>query len=326
MPGNSCPWPVARPTASARSAWARGLDKPVEVDLRCRRDRPRRQGGVRDRRLAIASTSGATSDHTSSPRWGSPPHASARVSVARAAAISAWSPRGSGRGHRTPGPFLTGFVLQAIQSVCGEFEHQGDGLGLGVVGQVVQPGRQASMGLFMEAQKVLDARARGQQPDPQRRCAGRDERQAFEQGAMGVGEAAGRRQRGGVGQEKVDALIDRSGVGRAAAAHRRTIGSRSRAHAGQPRDRRQSALRRRLRLRPSPRCRRGGQASPARLPDEPTPARSAGARRSASRLASPHRRRAARSDDGTGIAWARWSSGRDRGVAARRSLPWPAVR
>ena len=103
MSGNSWPWPVARPIASARSAWALAFVEAVEVELGARQmhrgvQTPRElvvAEGVDERGCLGAGGLGL-------PGW-RPTNAAARAYAATAVAVSTGSPsRRAASAARTP--------------------------------------------------------------------------------------------------------------------------------------------------------------------------------------------------------------------------------
>ena len=132
--------------------------------------------------------------------------------MARAAAVSGASPSSSRRAHRALGRFVHRLVPRAPELVHGELDHERHRLGRALVGQVLEGAREAVAGLLVPSEEALHPGTGAGEPGAQ--CVGvvGHDRDGLQQGAVAVGETAGRRQRPRAGEEELDALLRRRGL------------------------------------------------------------------------------------------------------------------
>ena len=166
--------------------------------------------------------------------------------------------------HSAPRPVVHRLVSRAVELAERQLDQQLDGLDRGRLRQVAKSAHQTRVGLLVSPELTLH-RGAGRHD---RRAEGarvlRDDRDRLLQRLMAVGEMAGRRQRPGTGEQKLDALLRRRGPGSNRSAppnQRAALSGASRAVARPHR-----GGRRRLRCRPgAPTARRGARAAAVAL-------------------------------------------------------------
>jgi hypothetical protein len=116
--------------------------------------------------------------------------------------------------HSAPRPVVHRLVSRAVELVERQLDQQLDGLDRGRLRQVAKSVHQTRVGLLVSPELTL-YRGAGRHD---RRAEGarvlRDDRDRLLERFMAVGEMAGRRQRPGTGEQKLDALLRRHGLGK----------------------------------------------------------------------------------------------------------------
>ena len=209
-------------------------------------------------------------------------------------------------------------VLHPVDAVERELDHQCGRLRrLGVL-EALQRACQATVGVLVAAEQMLDAGAGRREPDAQCDRILWDELDALENRRMSLGEVPARGERARAREEKLDALLRRGIIGEEPERARKPgRGARRRTMrcclAGLA-----QTSRRRLRRPVFRRARRGERAPPRSRRGPPGRQRSARARRAASRPAPTRRPPDARADAGSESGEAHRSGESDRAAITRR--------
>ena len=217
-------------------------------------------------------------------------------------------------------PSVHRLVPHPVEGVCRELQHERDPLRR-VVPELAQGAGEALVRLVVPAEQTLDPRAGDDQLHARRGALAGYARKALEQRGMTVGELAARRQGARQGEQELDPLAVRGG-----------LGQQPQRAAEPATGARRCPWRRGVTRRPQDRHRvgvtlageafhvrcsrhRGSRRAPTAQP------RRARARSVASRERSPRRPPGARAGDGTRTDAAPPSGARDRAAAARRARP-----
>ena len=156
------------------------------------------------------STSAAASTRSNSARSAAPMIESARASSARAAASSGGSPSRLAASTARPAQLMDVVVLRAPDRVHCELDHQLHRLGRFLVRQPFEGAFEVAMRVLLPSKEAFDRRTGSRDSGLQRRRVGHD-RGSVEQGRVAVRVSAGRGERAGAVEEKLDAVSRRRG-------------------------------------------------------------------------------------------------------------------